>query len=84
MLFNTSLKCHILFYDRMLILLQIVGNNMNVSFMWQLEVGCLEDTCPIKTEFTVHYSPIVNVTNLVSEGHTQTYRCNFDITDYKV
>ncbi|XP_021932391.1 trafficking protein particle complex subunit 10 isoform X2 [Zootermopsis nevadensis] len=61
----------------------IVGSGLNVSFMWQLDVGGVEDTCPIKTEFKVHYSPIINLTKLVSEDETQLYRCNFDINDYK-
>ncbi|XP_069695323.1 trafficking protein particle complex subunit 10 isoform X2 [Periplaneta americana] len=61
----------------------IVGNGMNVSFMWQLDVGNMEDTCPIKTEFTVQYSPIINLTKLVSNDQSRMYRCNFDITDYK-
>ncbi|PNF25423.1 hypothetical protein B7P43_G08798 [Cryptotermes secundus] len=61
----------------------IVGNGMDVSFMWQLDVGNMEDICPIKTEFTVHYSPIINLTKLISESQTRIYRCNFEINDYK-
>jgi len=63
---------------------QIVGKGMNVSFMWQLDVGNIEDTCPIKTEFTVHYSPVIDLTKLVSDDQIQLYRYNFDIIDYKV
>jgi len=63
---------------------QIVGKGMNVSFMWQLDVGNIEDTCPIKTEFTVQYSPIIDLTKLVSDDQTQLYHYNFDIIDYKV
>jgi hypothetical protein len=65
-------------------LFQIVGSGMNVSFIWQLDVGSIEDTCPIKTEFKVQYSPIINLTKLVSGDETGLYRCNFDINDYKV
>lgn len=61
----------------------IVGNGMDVSFMWQLDVGNIEDTRPIKTEFTVHYSPVINLTKLISESQTQIYHCNFDINDYR-
>lgn len=66
------------------VFLQIVGKGMNVTFMWQLDVGNIEDTCPIKTEFTVHYSPIIDLTKLVSDDQSQLYRYNFDIIDYKV
>lgn len=61
----------------------IVGNGMDVSFMWQLDVGNIEDTRPIKTEFTVHYSPVINLTKLISESQTRIYHCNFDISDYR-
>jgi hypothetical protein len=61
-----------------------VGKGMDVSFMWQLDVGNIEGACPIKTEFTVHYSPIINLTKLVSENQTRIYRCNFEISDHKV
>jgi hypothetical protein len=61
-----------------------VGKGMDVSFMWQLDVGNIEGACPIKTEFTVHYSPIIDLTKLISENHTRIYRCNFEISDHKV
>ncbi|KAJ9595261.1 hypothetical protein L9F63_013449, partial [Diploptera punctata] len=51
--------------------------------IYDLEVGCVEDLSSIKTEFTVHYSPVVNLSNNISDKHIQIYRCNFDITDYK-
>jgi hypothetical protein len=57
---------------------------MDVSFMWQLDVGNIEGACPIKTEFTVHYSPIIDLIKLVGENQTRLYRCNFEISDHKV
>nr|CAD7200015.1 unnamed protein product [Timema douglasi] len=62
---------------------QIAGNNMNVSFMWEVDVDAVQDTPPIKTEFSVKYSPINNVTTLSSEQLFTTYKCNFDVQDYK-
>nr|CAD7438798.1 unnamed protein product [Timema bartmani] len=62
---------------------QIAGNNMNVSFMWEVDVDAVQDTPPIKTEFSVKYSPINDVTTLSSEQLFTTYKCNFDVQDYK-
>ncbi|EZA55391.1 Trafficking protein particle complex subunit [Ooceraea biroi] len=37
----------------------VIGNGMNVSFMWELEIGKDEkSTMPIKTDFRVKYIPI--------------------------
>ncbi|KAG7201711.1 hypothetical protein KM043_004436 [Ampulex compressa] len=37
----------------------IIGNGMNVSFMWELEIGKDEkSTMPIKTDFRVKYIPV--------------------------
>nr|CAD7455545.1 unnamed protein product [Timema tahoe] len=62
---------------------QIAGNNMNVSFMWEVDVDAVQDTPPIKTEFSVKYSPINDVMTLSSEQLFTTYKCNFDVQDYK-
>nr|XP_033340136.1 trafficking protein particle complex subunit 10 [Megalopta genalis] len=74
----------------------IIGNGINVSFMWELEIGKDEKSMmPIKTDFHVKYIPI----NDAEDSHTNddplhihtlqrmekassVYKCNFDITDY--
>lgn len=78
----------------------VIGNGINVSFMWELEIGKDEKSLiPIKTDFRVKYVPI-NDTEELNDLHTDdplqihhlqrmekacsVYRCNFDITDYVV
>lgn len=44
----------------------VIGNGMNVSFMWELEIGKDErSTMPIKTDFRVKYIPISNTKELI-------------------
>ncbi|KZC10834.1 Trafficking protein particle complex subunit 10 [Dufourea novaeangliae] len=72
----------------------IIGNEVNVSFMWELEIGKDEKSMmPIKTDFRVKYIPINDAEELNDdplhlhnlqrmEKGTSVYRCNFDIIDY--
>ncbi|XP_076622335.1 SIDL trafficking protein particle complex subunit 10 isoform X2 [Colletes latitarsis] len=72
----------------------IIGNGINVSFMWELEIGKDEKSMmPIKTDFRVKYIPVndtqelsddpLHIHNLQRmEKASSVYRCNFDITDY--
>ncbi|XP_076298167.1 SIDL trafficking protein particle complex subunit 10 isoform X1 [Lasioglossum baleicum] len=74
----------------------IIGNGINVSFMWELEIGKDEKSMmTIKTDFHVKYIPIYDAEDshtIDDPLHTQNvqrtekessvYRCNFDITDY--
>ncbi|KYM88375.1 Trafficking protein particle complex subunit 10 [Atta colombica] len=55
----------------------IIGNGMNVSFMWELEIGKDEkSTIPIKTDFRVKYIS-VNDTEELNDTHEYiTYFCN--------
>ena len=47
----------------------IIGNGMNVSFMWELEIGKDEkSTIPIKTDFRVKYIS-VNDTEELNDTH---------------
>lgn len=44
----------------------VIGNGMNVSFMWELEIGKDErSTMPIKTDFRVKYIPISDTKELI-------------------
>ncbi|XP_076177740.1 SIDL trafficking protein particle complex subunit 10 isoform X2 [Ptiloglossa arizonensis] len=48
----------------------VIGNGINVSFMWELEIGKDEKSMmPIKTDFRVKYIP-VNDTEELSDLHT--------------
>lgn len=72
----------------------VIGNGINVSFMWELEIGKDEKSMmPIKTDFRVKYVPIndaedddpLHLHNLQRvEKASSVYRCNFDIIDYVV
>lgn len=78
----------------------VIGSGMNVSFMWELEIGKDEkSTMPIKTDFRVKYIAVsgteelnthvdddpLHIHNLERIEKTHSvYRCNFDITDYVV
>ncbi|XP_067013704.2 trafficking protein particle complex subunit 10 [Anabrus simplex] len=64
----------------------VVGNGMNVSFMWELEVKSADETTPpIRTEFSVLYSPAPELDSDADSGEPQErlYKCNFEICDYK-
>ncbi|GLH14883.1 Uncharacterized protein GBIM_19313 [Gryllus bimaculatus] len=68
----------------------VIGNGLNVSFMWELQLpitGPLEEMVPspppIKTEFTMEYSAILNSETLETEQKTLLYKCSFEIVDYK-
>lgn len=76
----------------------VIGNGMNVSFMWELEIGKDEkSTAPIKTDFSVRYSQVnareehrqpanddpLHIHKLAeTDDKGETYRCNFDVVDY--
>ncbi|XP_051165899.1 trafficking protein particle complex subunit 10 [Leptopilina boulardi] len=74
----------------------IIGKEMNVSFMWELEFGKNEKSpMPIKTDFRVKYIPInsheendeendpLHIQDLQKlEENSNVYKCNFDIIDY--
>lgn len=49
--------------------------------MWELKPDCLEDTPPLKTEFSVRFSvesdPLTSIDPCI-------YKCPFDIINYKV
>ncbi|XP_075227904.1 SIDL trafficking protein particle complex subunit 10 [Lycorma delicatula] len=58
----------------------ILGTKQKVGFMWELKPDCLDETPPLKTEFTVKYS--VQSDSFNSE-EPSVYRCPFDITNYR-
>ena len=78
----------------------VIGNEMNVSFMWELEIGKDEKSgVPIKTDFRVKYiamnrmeekdDPSVDDPLHIHylqklEEESNIYRCNFDVIDYVV
>lgn len=78
----------------------VIGNDMNVSFMWELEFGKNEKSgMPVKTDFRVKYIPInsaeenndtcvddpLHIQDLQKlEENSNIYKCNFDVVDYVV
>lgn len=78
----------------------VIGNEMNVSFMWELEIGKDEKSgVPIKTDFRVKYIATsrteekddtgvddpLHIHDLQKlEEDSHVYRCNFDVIDYVV
>ena len=78
----------------------VIGNDLNVSFMWELEFGKDEKSgVPIKTDFHVKYiatscTKDVDETSVDDPLHihdlqkfeeeSNVYRCNFDVMDYVV
>lgn len=63
----------------MYVLAQVVSKEKRVAFMWELQPDNSPSTPVIHTEFSVQYRPLQLDTVPI-----QTYKCPFDIINYKV
>ncbi|XP_066584764.1 trafficking protein particle complex subunit 10 isoform X2 [Prorops nasuta] len=72
----------------------IIGNGMNVSFMWELEFGNNEKSLmPIKIDFHMQYTSLINryadtdpleINNMINtKEKCEAYKCNFELINYR-
>ena len=66
-------------------LFQIIGNDLNVSLLWELDIPTLQsEDDVIKLEFSMEYSPF-NDNDVISDPkHSRSYKCHFDLQNYQV
>ncbi|XP_046985474.1 trafficking protein particle complex subunit 10 [Schistocerca americana] len=61
----------------------VIKTGLKCSFLWGLVLGDTDDTPPIKTEFSIKYSPIIDPLKRISSPEFKPYSCSFEIKDYK-
>ncbi|KAK4885083.1 hypothetical protein RN001_001354 [Aquatica leii] len=62
---------------------QVIHSGVNISYVWEILITSSVESPPLKAQFFVDYSAVVDSEDSSLDTNTRTFSYNFDITNYQ-